>query len=124
MLTFLFCNTIPGGVQIVKYFFSRISTSRNNNTQKLVEFGFLAFLPDFFFIFCPQILWHSEDIPIKCPKQCLCYIEFICRRACAKKIKSEFHVSSWLPGLQNLNVFLENLLWSYFGNHFQAEIGP
>ena len=51
MLTFLFCNTIPGGVQIVKYFFSRISTSRNNNTQKLVEFGFLAFLPDFFLYF-------------------------------------------------------------------------
>ena len=34
------------------------------------------------------------------------YVEFICRRACEKK--SEFHVVSWFPGLQNLSVFLEN----------------
>ena len=42
-----------------------------------------------------------------------------------KKIKSEFHVFNWFPGLQNLDVFfLENFLWSYFGNHFLAEIVP
>ena len=29
-----------------------------------------------------------------------------------KKIKSEFHVFSWFPRLQNLDVFLENLLQS------------
>ena len=39
-----------------------------------------------------------------------------------KQLKSEFHVFGWFPDLQNLDVFLENFLWSYFGNHFQAEI--
>ena len=29
-----------------------------------------------------------------------------------KKIKSEFHVFGWFPGLQNLDAFLENVLWS------------
>ena len=31
-----------------------------------------------------------------------------------KKIKSEFHVFGWFPGLQNLEVFLEKLLRSKF----------
>ena len=39
-------------------------------------------------------------------RQFLYYIEFICRRACKKKIKSEFHVFSWFPGVQNLDAFL------------------
>ena len=51
------------------------------------------------------------------------YIEFICRRACAKKIKSQFHVSGWFQGFQNL-ICLENLLKSKYSNYFQAEIIP
>ena len=45
---------------------------------------------------------------------------------CAKKIKSnsEFHVFGWFPGLQNLDVFKENLLCSKFCNHFATEIIP
>ena len=53
------------------------------------------------------------------------YIEFICRRACAKKIKSQFHVSGWFQGFQNLIfLFFDNLLQSKFSNYFQAEIIP
>ena len=39
-----------------------------------------------------------------------------------KKFKSELYVFGWFPGLQNLDAFLENFLWSYFANHFQAKI--
>ena len=48
----------------------------------------------------------------------------ICRRACAKKFKSELYVFGWFPGLQNLDDFLEKILWGYFGNYFQAEVVP
>ena len=41
-----------------------------------------------------------------------------------KQTTLKFHVFSWFPGLQNLWVFLENLLWSKFWNHFQAEMFP
>ena len=82
---------------------------------KIVKFSFVAFLADFF-LFCPQNLWHFEDVPIKCPKQLLYYIEFICRKKYAKKIKSEFHVFGWFPGFQNLDAFLNNIVWSYFEN--------
>ena len=50
------------------------------------------------------------------------YIEF--RKVCAKKLKSELCAFTWFPGLQNMDVFLENFLWSYFRNHFQVEIVP
>ena len=82
---------------------------------KIVKFSFVAFLADFFFIL-PSNLWHFEDVPIKCPKQLLYYIEFICRRKYAKKFKSEFHVFGWFSGFQNLGAFLNNILWSYFEN--------
>ena len=42
----------------------------------------------------------------------------------AKKIKSQFHVSGWFQGFQNLIIFSENLLESNFSNYFQAEIIP
>ena len=53
--------------------------------------------------FCPQNLWHfkDEDVPIKCPKELLYDIEFICTRLC-EKISSLNFVSS---GLQNLDGF-------------------
>ena len=82
---------------------------------KIVKFSFVAFLADFFFIL-PSNLWHFEDVPIKCPKQLLYYIDFICRRKYAKKFKSEFHVFGWFSGFQNLDAFLNNILWSYFEN--------
>ena len=41
-----------------------------------------------------------------------------------KKFKSKLYVFGWFPGLQNLDIFLENLQWSKFWNHFQAEIIP
>ena len=31
---------------------------------------------------------------------------------CEKKFKSDFHVFGWFPGLQILEVFLENVLWN------------
>ena len=52
----------------------------------------VAFLSDFFFIFCPQNLGTFADVPIKSTKQFLYYTEFTCRMACAQKFKSEFHV--------------------------------
>ena len=40
-----------------------------------------------------------------------------------KRWKSEFHV--WLVSRSpKFGCFLENVLWSYFGNHFQTEIVP
>ena len=66
----------------------------------------MDFLADFF-EFGPQNLWHFEDVPIKFPKQFLYHIEFICRRACEKNIKFEFHVFGWFPGHQNLDVQVE-----------------
>ena len=39
----------------------------------------------------------------RCPKQFLCYYDFICRRACKKR--SKFNVFGWFPGHQNLHVF-------------------
>ena len=74
------------------------------------------------FWFCPQNLQNFEDVPIKCSEQFLHYIELICRRSCEKKFKSEFHFFSSFSGLQNLDVFLENLLQSKLWNHFQAKI--
>ena len=36
---------------------------------------------------------------------------------CEKKLKSDFHVFGWFPGLQILEVFLENLLvWKSFSD--------
>ena len=50
------------------------------------------------------------------------YIEFIYRRACGKKCKSEFYVFDWFPGLQNLDVFVgkftvEQVLKSFSGRN-------
>ena len=73
---------------------------------KTVKFSVLAF-SSFFCKFCSQNLWHFEDVSVKCPKQFLYYIEFICRRVCEKKLKSEFHVFDWFHDLQILEVFLE-----------------
>ena len=39
------------------------------------------------------------------------YIEFICRGACAKKIKSQFHVSGGFQGFQNLITFFMKIYW-------------
>ena len=67
---------------------------------------------------CPQNLLHFEDVPIKCPEQFSYYIEFICRRACAKKFKSEFHIFGWFPGLQILDVFFEKIFVELFWKSF------
>ena len=40
-----------------------------------------------FFKFRPQNLLHSKNVPIKCPKQFLCYNEFICRKTCESKFR-------------------------------------
>ena len=91
--------------------------------QKIVEFNFLKSFQLIFLKFCPQNLLQFEDVPIKCSKH---YVEFIYKRVCEKKFEknSEFHVLGWFPGLQNLDAFLENVLWSKFSNRFQAEIIP
>ena len=60
-----------------------------------------------------------EDVSIKCSKH---NVDFICRRACEKKFKSEFYVFGWFPGLQNLDVFFgkfttEQVLKSFSGGN-------
>ena len=79
----------------VKYCLSRISTSRNIKFKRLQNFIFLAF--GWFLKFCPQNLWHFEDVPIKCPKQFLYYIEFIYRRTCEKEASLNFMSSACKP---------------------------
>ena len=54
--------------------------------------------------FSPHNLWVFQDVPVKCPQQFLYNIEFIYRRGCEKRIKSEF-CGSFFPGIQNLDVF-------------------
>ena len=71
----------------------------------------------FFFEFCSQYIWHFEGVLISA-QNVFNYIEFICRKTCEKKL---FHVFRWFPGLQNLDGFSENLLWSKFWNHFQVK---
>ena len=45
----------------------------------------------------------------------MCVCVCVCKGMCRKKIKkSEFHIFGWFPGLQNLDVFEENLLCSKF----------
>ena len=50
-----------------------------------------------------------EHVPNKCPKQFLYYTELICR-LCEKN--AEFHIFGWFPGLQNLDAFFKQILWS------------
>ena len=63
-----------------------------------------------------SFLWYSRTCEIWFFVGC--YIEFIYRRECAIKFKSEFHVFGCFPGLENLNVFLKNLMWNYIWKHF------
>ena len=56
---------------------------------------------------------HFEDVPIKCPKQFLYYIEFICRRACDKKNSSLNFMS--LVGFQ------ASKIWMFFFGKFTVE---
>ena len=55
-------------------------------------------------------LWRCS---CKCPKQILYYyidwVGIYAEQNVQKKIKFEFHVFSWFPGLQNLDVF-----WKFF----------
>ena len=105
----------------VKYCLSRISTSRNIKFKRLQNSIFLAF--GWFFKFCPQNLWHFEDVPIKCPKKFLYYIEFICRRTFEKK--QVWILCLQLASPQNLDVFfgkftVQQVLKSFSGrNNFQ-----
>ena len=121
ILNFVFSNITPRGVLTCKILTFQDQYFHKYKAQKIVKFSFVEFLAYFLKkILKLQNLWHFEDVLIKCPEQFLRYIEFISRRTCAKKFKSEFHVFSWFPGLQNLDVFLEKILWSYSGNHFLA----
>ena len=78
----------------------------------LVNLKFKIFL---FLIFFSLFCWFSFSFALKIYstlKMFLLsvknnYIEFICRMACAKKIKSQFHVSGWFQGFQNLIIFSE-----------------
>ena len=124
ILNFVFPNIIPRGVSTCKILTFQDQYFQKYKAQEIVEFSFVAFFADFFSNFCPLNLWHFEDVPIKCPKQLLYYTEFTCRKTLAKKFKPEFRVFCWFPGLQNLDGFLKKNLWSYFGNHFWAEIVP
>ena len=96
----------------------------------LINFKYQIFL---FLIFFSLFRWFSFSFALKIYstlKMLLLsaqnnYIEFMCRRACARKIKSQFHVSGWFQGFQNLIfllLFFENLLQSKFCHYFQAEI--
>ena len=86
---FFYFSNIPGGVQLVKYDLSRISTSRNIKLKKPLKFSFLVFSADFF-EFYTQYLWLFEYVPNKCPNQFLYYIEFIFRRAYEKNLSLSF----------------------------------
>ena len=54
----------------------------------------------------PSKLLHFEDVAIKCPKQFLLYVEFICRRACDKKIQT------WT--FKTLYGFQPSKIWMFF----------
>ena len=54
----------------------------------------------------PSKLLDFEDVTIKCPKQFLHYVEFICRRACDKKIQT------WT--FKTLYGFQPSKIWMFF----------
>ena len=60
------------------------------------------------------------------PIAILYYAEFICRRACDKKIKSELYVFGWFPGLQNQDFFgnytAEQVLKSFSGRNHSLKL--
>ena len=97
--------------QPVSYYLSRITTSRNTKLKIFLKFSFFLSFPPILFWFCPQNLWQFEYVPIKCPKIFFILYEFICRIVCEKEFEAEFNVFSWFPGLQNLDVLLEKILW-------------
>ena len=94
-LTYFVSNIIPGGVPTCQIFSFQDQHFQKYKAQKIVEFSFLAFLAHFF--------KHFALKTYRCPKQFLCYYDFICRRACKKR--SKFNVFGWFPGHQNLHVF-------------------
>ena len=95
ILIFIFLISCQEGFQPVQYYLLTISTSRN---IKLKSFALKIYDTLKMFLLSA---WKV--------KQFLCYIEFICRRACENKVKSELHVFGCFPGLQNLDAFLEIL---------------
>ena len=91
--------------QPVKYCVSRISTSRTIKLKNCkIQFFSRSCLFSFFY-FCLQNLCLSEKVPIKCPRQFLYYIEFICRRACEKKSSLNF---------MSLVGFQVSKIWNFF----------
>ena len=75
--------------------FQQMLNSKNYKIQFFSLFHWCVFW------FCLQNLQNFEDVPIKCSKQFLHYIELICRRSCEKKFKPEFHFFSSFSGFQN-----------------------
>ena len=81
--------------------------------QNIVKFSFITFSADFF-KFSPQNLLHFDILKMLSAQNNF-YISlnsYVKGHVKKEKIKFEFH--GWFPGLQNLDVFLENLLWSDF----------
>ena len=91
----------------------------------MVKIQFFSLFHWFFFFFLSFVLntYVTLKLFFSCAQNNF-YIEFIWRRACKIKSKSEFHVFSRFPGLQNLDVFLENLLQSKFWNHLISLEAP
>ena len=60
------------------------------------------------------------------PITILYYAEFICRRACDKKIKSELYFFGWFPGLLILDFFgkftVEQVLKSFSGRNHSLKL--
>ena len=102
-----------------KYCLSRISTSRIINLKKYkIQFVSLSCLFSFF-DFCLQNLCQFEKVPIKCPRQFLYYIEFICRRACEKKSSLNSMSLVWLPDIQKFfwKIYCVQVLKSFAGRN-------
>ena len=87
--------------------------------QKLWNTAFLAFL----FLFALKTYGTLKMLPSTQNNFYIILSSYV-EGHVQKKFNFEFHFFGWFPGLQNLDFCFEKFLWSYFGNHFQAEIAP
>ena len=121
ILNFVFSNIIPRGVSTCKILTFQDQYFQKYKAQKIVKFSFLAFSTDKNFALktCGTL---KMILLIAQSNFCVTLSSYV--EGHVKK-KSSLNFMS-LVGFQapKSGFFLENFLWSQFGNHFQVEITP
>ena len=72
-MNFAFSDMIPGKISTFKILSFWDQHFKKNKYQKTIKYRFLAISSDLL-KFCPENLQYIEEVPIKYPKQFICYI--------------------------------------------------